>query len=155
MINIRSGIFETNSSSNHNLTIIKDEIYRRWKNHEIVLKIDYEYDTVLDIGDGGLFRTWGNFFLEQGKYTVADIGDQREKNLEILKIYLDIPDVSQKLKDSILKYEKTGELSSNLFIENLYLTPEEYIESLEHDDCQSPFLYKGEDVVVIGHYYRS
>lgn len=155
MINVRRNIFETNSSSNHNLTIIKDEVYDRWKNHEIAIKIDYHYDSDLDRGDNGLFATWGNFFLEQGHYDIVDIREQKLENIKILDSYCSNPQVSSKLKDAINCYKKTGKITSPLFIEDLYLTPEEYEESLQHDDCQSPFFYRSEGVVVIGHYSRS
>ena len=155
MINVRRNIFETNSSSNHNLTIIKDEVYDKWRNHEIVIKIEYEYDSDLDRGDKGLFGTWGNFFLEQGHYEIVDIKNQKEENIKILDSYSNNPQVSDKLKDAINCYRKTGKITSPLFIEYLYLTPEEYEESLYHDDCQSPFFYRSEGVVVIGHYSRS
>jgi hypothetical protein len=154
MINVRRNIFETNSSSNHNLTIIKDEVYDKWRNHEIAIKIEYEYDSDLDRGDG-LFGTWGNFFLEQGHYEIVDIKNQKEENIKILDPYCNNPQVSDKLKDAINCYRKTGKITPPLFIEDLYLTPEEYKESLYHDDCLSPFFYRSEGVVVIGHYSRS
>ena len=85
MINIRRNIFETNSSSNHNLTIIPDYIYEKWRNHEITLKIIYNYERSLDSGDAGFMGTWGNFFLEQGKLEISDISSTREKNIEELE----------------------------------------------------------------------
>lgn len=153
MINIRKNIFETNSSSNHNLTIIKDSIYNEWRNHEVVLKIKYRYNSKLDEGDG-LFGTWGNFFLEQGNYDYVSIDQQKTKNLEILEPYLSLV-ITDKFRKCIEEYKLNGKITPPLFIEDLYLTPEEYKESLNYIDCDSPFFYQGNGVVVIGHYSRS
>ncbi len=155
MINVRRNIFETNSSSSHNLTIIKDEVFQKWINHEIVLKIEYDYDP--SFGNDHFFSTWGNFFLEQGKYEVAPIEEQKKRNMKILSKYLELENVaSSKLVDLINKYNDTGDINLVMnCIDDLYLTPEEYKESLHLIDCQSPFQYFGEGVVVIGYYYRS
>lgn len=155
MINIRNGVYETNSSSNHSLTLINNETYEKWRNHEIVLRIKYEWKDELDQGDRGLFETWGNFFCDRGTYEVAGIIEQTSKNLEILQPYLKISEVSDKCKEAIKKYKETGELDMGLCkLEDLYLTPEEYYEYLEHTDCESPFIYKGEGTVALGHYFR-
>lgn len=166
MINIRRNIFETNSSSNHNLTIIPDDTYQRWRNHEITLKISYEYDRELNNGDNGLFGTWGNFFLEQGNVEISDISNTRERNIksfeEVLYDWV-YPHFSEEVQKRYLaemeEYAISGKIGKYLYkyagTDNLFLTPEEHEESLKYTDCQSPFLYKGSGVVVIGHYYRS
>ena len=153
MINIRKNIFETNSSSSHSLTIIPNDIYEKWRNHEITIRFE---DSDIDIGGGddGFLQTWGNFFVHQDKIVTCDISETKNKNLEILKPYLSL-NISGKLKKSIEDYKINGIITPPLFIEDLYLTPEEYKESLEYDDVDSPFLYKGGGVVVIGTYYRS
>lgn len=140
MINVRRNIFETNSSSNHNLTIIPDDTYKRWRNHEITLKISYEYNPELDKGDNGFLGTWGNFFLEQGNIEISDISNTREKNIKSLE---------EVLYDWV--YPNFQEEAQKNYLADL----EEYKESLAYTDCQSPFLYQGAGVVVIGHYYRS
>ena len=166
MINLRRNIFETNSSSNHNLTIIPDGTYKRWRNHEITLKISYEYDPELDKGDNGFLGTWGNFFLEKGDVKISDISNTREKNIKSLeKVLYDwvyqhySEEVQKEYLADMEEYAVSGKIGKNLYkyagADNLFLTPEEYKESLEYIDCQSPFLYKGSGVVVIGHYYRS
>lgn len=166
MINVRRNIFETNSSSNHNLTIIPDDTYQRWRNHEITLKISYEYDKELDNGDNGFFGTWGNFFLEQGNVEISDISNTRERNVksfEKVLYYWVYPHFSEEVQKKYLadmeEYAVSGKIGEYLYkyagADNLFLTPEEYKESLKYTDCQSPFLYKGSGVVVIGHYYRS
>ena len=120
------------------------------------MRIEYKWEDKLDKGDRGLFGTWGNFFCDRGTYEVAGIIEQTSKNLELLKPFTENPDVSEKCKEAIKKYKETGELDMGLcMIEDLYLTPEEYYEYLGHTDCQSPFIYKGEGTVALGHYYRS
>lgn len=46
---IRFGVYETNSSSIHSLTILKDDDYHRWMNNEIAVNIStgeiYEKDS--------------------------------------------------------------------------------------------------------------
>lgn len=166
MINVRRNIFETNSSSNHNLTIIPDDTYQRWRNHEITLKISYEYDKELGNGDNGFLGTWGNFFLEQGNVEISDISNTRDKNIKSLEevlydwVYPHFSeDVQKKYLADMEEYSVSGKIGEYLYkyagADNLFLTPEEYKESLKYTDCQSPFLYKGSGVVVIGHYYRS
>lgn len=44
MIQIRCGVFETNSSSTHSLIICTDEEYKKWQNNELIL--DRYYDTL-------------------------------------------------------------------------------------------------------------
>lgn len=171
MKNIRIGIFETNSSSEHTLSIIKENLYDRWKNHEIVLKkqdidIDNNYEEnyeKLQEGDSGLFRTWGNFFLDQINFDIADIRDQKDKNIKLLEEALNSWVTPQYFsEDKIISYKKaleryklSGILEPELYKCSLYMTPEEYYEFLKHSDCDSPFFYKGEGVVVLGHYFRS
>lgn len=166
MINVRRNIFETNSSSNHNLTIIPDDTYKRWRNHEITLKISYKYDNKLDNGDNGFLGTWGNFFLEQGELEISDVDTTREKNIKSLEevlydwVYPNFQEEAQKNYIADLEeYKVSGKIGEYLLrfasADNLFLTPEEYEESLSYTDCQSPFLYQGSGVVVIGHYYRS
>lgn len=166
MINVRRNIFETNSSSNHNLTIIPNDTYQRWRNHEITLKISYEYNRKLNNGDNGFFGTWGNFFLEQGNVEISDIPNTRERNIKSFeKVLYDwvYPHFSEEVQKRYLadmeEYAVSGKIGEYIYkyagTDNLFLTPEEYEESLKYTDCQSPFLYKGSGVVVIGHYYRS
>lgn len=42
MIQIRNGVFETNSSSTHSLIICTDEEYRKWKDNKMVLDRDVD-----------------------------------------------------------------------------------------------------------------
>ena len=167
MINVRRNIFETNSSSNHNLTIIPDDTYKRWRNHEITLKISYGYgyDPELDEGDNGFLGTWGNFLLKQGNIEISDISNTREKNIKSLEkvlydwVYPNFKEAQKNYLADLEEYKVSGKIGEYLHrfagTDNLFLTPEEYEELLAYTDCQSPFLYQGSGVVVIGYYYRS
>lgn len=167
MINIRHRLFETNSSSSHSLTILPEDTYERWRNHYIVIKFVEleELGENLDSGDNGFLGTWGNFFLHQDKAEIADISDQRKKNIEGLEealydwVYPNFPEDKQKeYLNDLEKYKICGKIGDSLYRyagDKLYLTPEEYRRSLEFIDCLSPFLYKGSGVVVIGIYNRS
>lgn len=42
MKQIRVGVFETNSSSTHSLTIVSEEDYEKWKSGELLLDTDKE-----------------------------------------------------------------------------------------------------------------
>lgn len=46
---IRRGVFETNSSSVHSLTICTDEEYNKWKNRELVW--DYYTEKLVPVND--------------------------------------------------------------------------------------------------------
>ena len=46
MIQVRDGIFETNSSSTHCFTVMKRDMYELWKNYKIALSIDYVYSSI-------------------------------------------------------------------------------------------------------------
>lgn len=46
---VRQGVFETNSSSVHSLTICTQEEYDRWQNGEMVL--DTSIDRIVDVKD--------------------------------------------------------------------------------------------------------
>lgn len=166
MITIRRSVFETNSSSTHTLTIISNDTYQRWRDHEIVIKfVDVGEDLDLDSGDNGFLGTWGNFFLHQEKAEIADISAQRRKNIEALEealydwVYLNFPEEEQRrYLNDLGNYKVNGEIGYALYEfagDRLYLTPEEYKKSLNFDDCDSPFLYQDLGVVVIGHYFRS
>lgn len=45
MIQVRDGIFETNSSSTHCFTVMKRDMYELWKNYKIALSIYYVYSS--------------------------------------------------------------------------------------------------------------
>jgi len=165
----RLGTFETNSSSCHDLCIMNLEMYKAWKKGEVVVKLempdeeDEGEDTDKGDPDTGFLSTWGNFFTTQLFPMSVPKEEQKDKNVELLEdfVYTDNgwtfghwPNVYQAIED----YKKTGILTDEILQHspvNLYLTQEEYEKHLHFDDCQSPFIYFGEDTVVLGKYYRT
>ena len=62
MKQIRQGLFETNSSSEHSLSIMKEADYEAWKNDEIAVMFNFDEDSDSDGGDSdGFLSTWGEF----------------------------------------------------------------------------------------------
>ena len=168
MKQIRLGTFETNSSSCHDLCIMNLEMYNSWKKGEVVVRLemldeDEEEGTDKGDPDTGFLSTWGNFFTTQLFPTSIPKEEQKDKNIELLEDFVSTdngdtyeywPNVYQAIED----YKKTGILTDEILQHTpvaLYLTQEEYEKYLLHDDCQSPFIYFGEDTVVFGKYYRT
>lgn len=162
----RLGTFETNSSSCHVLCIMNLEMYNAWKKGEVVVKLempDEDEDTDKGDPDTGFLSTWGNFFTTQLFPMSVPKEEQKDKNIELLEdfVYTDNghtyekwPNVYQAIED----YKKAGILTDEILQHSpvaLYLTQEEYEKYLQFDDCQSPFIYFGEDTVVLGKYYRT
>lgn len=167
MKNTRKHLFETNSSSCHSLSIIKEEVYEKWKRGEIVLGIDLDtFDDSDDLderqsGDkeDNYFECWGNFSSYLDYVSIAPKEEQLKRNLEQLNKWMkyhnyQVPDYYKRL---IPDYSRTGVFTEEMYrhFPSLYYTREEYNKSLQCYDCESPFLHKGEGVVIIGHYYHS
>lgn len=66
---IRNGVFETNSSSTHSLTMCSAEEYERWKKGEL------------------LFKTWSDTFVEKTSLTQEQLNDLEEGELDDFKSY--------------------------------------------------------------------
>ena len=170
MKTVRNSVFETNSSSCHSLSIIKEEIYEQWKRGGVVLGIDlddFEDSDDLDEREGGdkedgYLECWGNFSSYLDYVSIVPKEEQLEKNLELLKRWAEFEEEYLKeycpnYEELISDYTRTGVFTEEMYrrFPRLYYTREEYYKSLHYDDCESPFLHKGEGVVVIGHYYHS
>ena len=171
-VKIRKGVFETNSSSEHSLSIVKKSNYDQWKNGTLYARRSpniTEYN-----------ETWGNFWSEQYYWSFDMITkeDADRKNIELFNKYIDehIEEVNKyvkKHKDSndieVIRKWAEGEtarykaMTYEVFrpVDKLYnsmwITYAEYQESLHQDDCYSPFEHvnETEDVVVFGKYYHS
>lgn len=63
---IRRGVFETNSSSTHTLTVCSEEVYEKWKNGEYYYD-DYYEELVHE--DECQEVTWGSF---ESRYMTYD-----------------------------------------------------------------------------------
>lgn len=171
-VKIRKGVFETNSSSEHSLSIVKKSNYDQWKNGTLYARRSpniTEYN-----------ETWGNFWSEQYYWTFDMLSKEEadKKNITIFKMYIkasikdvnkivdkhegsnDIESVKKWADAQIAKYNAMTYESfkpvEKLYI-NMWITYEEYQQSLEQDDCHSPFVHvnETEDVVVFGKYFHS
>lgn len=165
MKQIRQGLFETNSSSEHSLSIMKEADYEAWKNDEIAVMFNFDDDFDIDRGDSdGYLSPWGNFSTYSLKISMCPIQKKLEENMKILRDWVKEEEadgwISQShpnFKALVDKYEKTGVFTDEMYkiFPYLYYSREEYKEMLLRNDCDSPFFYRGEGVVVIGHYFHS
>lgn len=165
MKQIRQGLFETNSSSEHSLSIMKEADYEAWKNDEIAVMFNFDDDFDDDGGDSdGFLSTWGNFSTHSLKVSTCPIQKKLEENMKILRDWVKeeedggwISKSHPNFKALVDEYERTGVFTDEMYkiFPYLYYSREEYREMLLRDDCESPFFYRGEGVVVIGHYFHS
>lgn len=170
MKKIRYSTFETNSSSEHSISIAKKNRYLSWKNgNEDMYAREKPKHSEFP-------NTWGNFWSYQyyWEFNIFSPEELREKNFLLLEEHK----VSQiKWIDSLIRPDSTKEsvdyykerisyteslTLENLdpfhkYIYNLYITYEEYQAALRNDDCDSPFehINETEDVVVFGKYFHS
>lgn len=161
----RQGLFETNSSSEHALSIMKEVDYEAWKNDEIAVMFDFDDDFDSDGGDSdGYLSTWGNFSVCSLKISTCPIQKKLEENMKILRDWVKeeekggwISKNHPNFKALVDEYEKTEVFTDEMYkiFPYLYYSREEYKEMLLRGDCESPFFYRGEGVVVIGHYFHS
>lgn len=165
---IRKSVFETNSSSEHSLSIVKKSNFDLWKSGK-------QYARRV-AGCSEFKETWGNFWSEQYYWAFdvitkeevekrnREIFDENLKNeVERAKIYISQAsgEQSKKWAQDHLKdlenssYEKCSLLDK--LYDHMWITYDEYIEALRHDDCYSPFehINETEDVVVFGKYFHS
>ena len=163
MKQIRRGLFETNSSSEHSLSIMREDVYEAWKNDEIAVMFKFDEDDDIDGGDSdGFLSTWGNFSTYSLKISTCPIQKKLEENMKILRDW--IKEVEKdggwwisNYKALIDEYERTEVFTDEMYkiFPYLYYSREEYKEMLLRGNCESPFFYRGEGVVVIGHYFHS
>jgi len=167
-IQIRKGVFETNSSSEHSLSIVKKSNFLDWKAGKMYAKRS---------PDSSEFKeTWGNFWSEQYYWSFAlmDANEVEEKNRTIFDKNIKNEKESIKLYaeknkgpecDAYVAYrrEVIADMERKGFegirpIDKLYdgywMTYEEYQKALRQDDCYSPFehINETEDVAVFGKY---
>ena len=162
----RTKLFETNSSSCNTLSIINLELYNKWKNNEVAIKFVDEdvYEARKGDPETGYMKTWGNFSAYQ-EYPESIPSDEKVLiNTKILKTLYDEGEFNwstfkDAIHSAILEYEKTGVFSEHLKKHvspcDVYLSQEEYKEFLKYDECESPYLYFGDGIAVLGHYYHS
>jgi len=170
-LQIRKGVFETNSSSEHSLSIVKKSNFLDWKAGKMYAKRSRNSSEFKE--------TWGNFWSEQYYWSFAlmDAAEVEKKNREILDDNIKHEKESIKLyaeknkgpeHDAWIEYRKEviADMERKGFegirpIDKLYdgywMTYEEYQEALRQDDCYSPFehINDTEDVAVFGKYNHS
>lgn len=170
-VQIRKGVFETNSSSEHSVCIMKSDIYNRWKNGEILIR--FYKNSKSDFPD-----TWGNFWSEQFFYEYAEpdkadklnkklFEKERQSTLNALNAELaDMRDshdhiygnYEQDMIDAIDETTRSTIEDLNAitkFYDGLYITYEEYEQRLKDDDVYSIFMHENEGVTMFGTYYHS
>jgi len=133
---IRLGVFETNSSSIHSITITEKEIYDKWIKNEV------------------LFCEDENEFLEADKAI--------EKNLEILinDYGLDSEYEEEELEELKSKYRETKSLEDTFDEEDIeyycmYITYQEWADHIlqYYEDYKEEYTTKhGDNIVAFGYY---
>lgn len=81
MRQIRRGVFETNSSSTHSLTMCSEEEYDRWEKGELVLVDSWSVDENFITREEAI-----NFVKEEGDFDDVDMSDKQEVD-DILRDY--------------------------------------------------------------------
>lgn len=76
---IRQGVFETNSSSEHSLAIVSNDDFERWKKGELAAKC---------IGDPKeAFEESGNIWSKMYNIEFCPIEEKEKRNIEIIKTH--------------------------------------------------------------------
>ena len=170
-IQIRQGLFETNSSSEHSLSIVKKSNFLDWKAGKLYAKRSPNSSEFME--------TWGNFWSRQyyWDFALLDHDEAEKKNKEIFEEDVKhnkemIESYSEKHKgpeqDAYIAYRKEiiagmerkgfeGIRPIDKLYDGYWMTYEEYQEALKKDDCYSPFehINETEDVAVFGKYFHS
>lgn len=138
-VQIRQGVFETNSSSVHSITMVDKTEYEDWKN--------------------------GKLLFCEGEFLPVD--EAIEKNIESLKDYLDGEDIPQSFIDEYKKTKSLSRALSNcdeIDLEfddidsyDVYLTHEEWDEMVGdrwyYEMFEDEYTTKsGDEVVAFGYY---
>lgn len=80
MIQIRRGVFETNSSSTHSITMCTEDAYERWKNGELLFSRDGECfltreEVIAEIRDNEYYEGPDPAMLKPEDFQEATDGD--------------------------------------------------------------------------------
>ena len=142
---------------------MKEADYEAWKNDEIAVMLDFDEDFDSVGGDSdGYLSAWGNFSTRSLKVSTCPIQKKLEENMKILRDWVKNKEELGGRWISIFKalvdeYEKTGVFTDEMYkvFPYLYYSREEYKEMLLRYDCESPFFYRGEGVVVIGNCFST
>lgn len=169
-IKIRQGVFETNSSSEHNVSVVRESDWNGWVSGKLVAAKEEE--------STGCESCWGNFWSELDGWKFTEPSQRTsEENNKIIRTWIEkeisninewckSPDYDQ--KDNKYWENRLNELSAwwenpdrmdnyTKFIIGCWITFEEYVNGLENGDCYSPFHHSVPDldVHVFGTYFHS
>lgn len=137
MQSIRRGVFETNSSSTHSLTMCSESEYDKWKNGEL------------------LYHRWNNEFKTK-EQILEDAKKRREECLEKQKngeklYYWDEKYAEAKTDEDLLKIE-LGDEDDEDFDENWY-THDKFWDELEYETFTETYTTeKGEKIIAFGYF---
>lgn len=182
-INIRRGLFETNSSSEHSITIMNNDMFKEWKDGKVLARVK-------TINEDN--HCWGNFWSILYTLEFTDnIKKAREENEVRFKKYIedDLKRLDEwkeqclnhkptgddyednhlykfdegyyntmKKKYNSYTYEKDCSKVFGLTDGHMWMTYEEYWNDfIVNGDCYSPFQHedKENNVYIIGKYYHS
>ena len=133
MRQVRHGVFETNSSSTHSLTMCSGDEFRRWENGEL------------------LFDRWDEEFVEASSVkTGHNLDEVKEKYEEIRrKLWKNFEDLTEaEIADFCEQHMEDAD-------DNLYMTYELYFDYYEryYETFEESYTTKnGDRVVCFGHY---
>lgn len=149
---IRTGVFETNSSSEHALAVVAHDDYERWKKGELVAR---------ELGRKESPDTAGNFWSYIHEIEFAPAEKKDELNLKLIqenyKHFLDptCDWAPYKSPEKLIDWYKAGKLKGNMF---LFV---DYADFVKHgfDDCGCYVEHFSHNVPgglkVFGTYYHS
>lgn len=149
---IRIGVFETNSSSEHALAVVAHDDYERWKKGELVAR---------ELGRKESPDPAGNFWSYIHEIEFAPAEKKDELNIKILqenyKHFLDPTCnwVAYKSPEKLIDLYKVGKLTGNMYLFVDYA----YFKEHGFDGCGSYVEHFSHDVPgglkVFGTYYHS
>ncbi len=146
MIKIRSGVFETNSSSTHSLTVVNNDVYRKWLN------------------DSVRFRPSEEDFLNTKESLEFNLNLIETNELELINYIeysyndkegtvIDVDKTIHKIIRNINNYNVY-----RVCIEDFYLTNEQYVyyysNNYDGEEVEDYKTINGEKFVVFGYYGR-
>jgi len=163
MKQIRYGLFETNSSSVHSITLLTKKDYEDWISHKIAIKFTLDFDEEKSAeppyngraGEISGFEEWGNHSVDAYYYDKVDIEDRVLASIGSLIIESRNFEEGNFISPYIQELIKTEKISSEVLSKLdycLYLTPEEYKETNNNPQFFSGY---NDELVLIGYYCRT
>ena len=168
-VQIRQGVFETNSSSEHSISVVRESDWNGWVSGKLVAR---------EKGSTGCESCWSNFWSNLDEWEFAEPSQlTAEENTKIIRTWIEeeISNIKEwcispnyDKRDDIYWEERLNKLSVwqenpdyvdnyTKFIIGCWLTFEEYVDGLKNGDCYSPFHHGVPDlgVHVFGTYFHS